>query len=126
MKVLDPGHLYTLDHLDGDSVEYLRFVKREGSGFPGNVGHYEGTNLQEVLRVLIDRLKYLDQQLTDICNYKCISYLRDCIEELEIRAAKRHNIDPILVWNISNHYNIEEVKTCSHCGHIVCKELGNA
>lgn len=61
MKVIDPGHVYELAHLDGQHVERLVFVKREGDGYPGNFGHHEGTNLQEVLRALIDRVEYLNR-----------------------------------------------------------------
>lgn len=46
--VIDPGHLYELQVID--KVEcaepypsLLRFVKREGPGYPGNSGTYPGT-----------------------------------------------------------------------------------
>lgn len=63
MKVLDQGHKYQLDTLDGKEPEILTFVKREGDKYPGNVGSYSGTTTQEVLRVLIDRTKYVDKQI---------------------------------------------------------------
>lgn len=56
MKVIDPGHVYDLRSLDGEQLNRLVFVKREGPSYPGNVGHYPGTTMQEVLRALIDRL----------------------------------------------------------------------
>jgi hypothetical protein len=48
MKVIDPGHYYELNVLDGDLPlpAYLRFVKREGPGYPGNKDHYPGTTCQ--------------------------------------------------------------------------------
>jgi hypothetical protein len=62
MKILDAGHRYQLDHLDGDNVTELTFVKRSGAMYPFNIGEYEGTNVQEVLRALIDRTEYLNRQ----------------------------------------------------------------
>lgn len=47
MRVLDPGHLYALDSLDkseDDKSQLLRFVKRIGDKFPGNIAPpYAGT-----------------------------------------------------------------------------------
>lgn len=129
MKVLDPGHAYKLNWLDGYpevaglgsrphssmSEDVLIFVKREGNKYPGNIGHYPGTNIQEVLRSLIDRVKYLNNQLFDERNIDILNYLRQCLYLLEERAAERHNRPIFLLIG-----NIEEMKTCSVCGHIGC------
>src|ERR1017187_974653 len=125
MKVLDPGHAYRLNQFDTinslfeiiDPVE-LVFVKREGEGYPGNVGHYPGTNLQEVCRVCINRLKYLDNQISNPVNIPAINHFRSIIRLLEIRAAERHGrpwVEPMVP--------IELVPTCPTCGHIGC--IGN-
>ena len=66
-------------------------MKREGKGYPGNVGHYAGTNCQEVLRVLIDRVKYLEGQIPCRENSLIISSLRTALWHFESRAADRHN-----------------------------------
>ena len=124
MKVIDDGHKYELDHLDGDGVTILDFVKREGEKFPGNVGHYEGTNLQEVHRAEIDRVKHLDTQ--DPCpeNKWILRNLRDNLRYLEERAAKRHGRRPD--WRLyengrmETNDQIEFLPTCKHCGHIGC------
>lgn len=115
MRIIDQGHLYQLDHLDGDEYELLRFVKREGENYPGNVGHYEGTNIQEVLRALIHRIKYLDRQMHDDRNMHILHNLRHCIFLLESRAAERHN-------RILSQTNlpIEMLPYCKRCGHIEC------
>jgi len=123
MEVLDPGHHYTLKHIDGDSVEYLRFVKREGPGYPGNEGHYAGTNLQEVLRVLIDRIKYLDNQIPDQINADIIENLRFALEDLETRAAQRHGYDLKQLWRLIDTQDAETLPTCNHCGHILCERM---
>jgi hypothetical protein len=91
MKVLDPGHMYLLDSIDGTAVhDTLQFVKREGEGYPGNVGHYPGTILQDVLRACIDRVKYVDNQIHSDHNDLVLWYLRAALHKLESRAAERH------------------------------------
>lgn len=122
MKVIDPGHTYALDVLDGESStepEILRFVKREGEGYPGNVGHHPGTNMQEVIRALIDRVKYLNAQIPDWQrNRNVLDHLRQAIYYLEHRAAERHGRPPLEVWQM---YSIEHYPTCAKCGHIGCE-----
>lgn len=126
MKELDKGHLYQLNQLDSnedtpDSV--VRYVKREGDKYPGNVGHYAGTTLQEVCRAQIAKLKYLTQQSLQIgdkygviLNQDCIDNERNNIYKLEFRAAIRHN--RILVLTEEEKQKIEELPTCLKCGHI--------
>ena len=54
MKVIEPGHVYDLDTLDGDGKPVrLIFVNRE----PGT--EHAGTQTQEVLRAAIDALECL-------------------------------------------------------------------
>jgi hypothetical protein len=113
MKVMDAGHKFELDHLDGNGCEVLTFVKREGDGYPGNVGHYEGTNLQEVLRTLISRTLYLYSQIPDGYDVRVVDHLRAAIVELETRAARRHNRELPEFWP-----NVEQMPTCSRCGHV--------
>jgi hypothetical protein len=117
MRVIDPGHKYALSHLDGVGEEILTFVKREGVGYPGNVGHYEGTNLQEMIRVGIHRMKYLDNQIHDTTNNDGIEAARDWLWALELRAARRHGrtLEPNLYETIEHH------PVCSHCGHVGCE-----
>jgi hypothetical protein len=91
MTVIDPGHTYELGVLDGTDREILRFVKREGPNYPGNVGVQCGTTLQEVLRACIDRVKYLDNQIPCMENKRVIIHLGLAIDMLEQRAAHRHN-----------------------------------
>lgn len=118
MKVLDPGHRYELEHLDGKKSSTLSFVKREGEKYPGNVGHHEGTNMQEVIRALIDRIKYVNKQIPDESNLVVLDSLRTCIRQLESRAAKRHNrVDP---WLYADSLQPEIATVCCVCGHVGC------
>jgi hypothetical protein len=127
MKVIDPGHVYELEWLDGKprySVEghsawpenRLKFVKREGAGYPGNVGHHPGTNLQEVLRAMIERVKYLEAQVSHPNNAGILVNLRHSLWLLEQRAAERHGRPFELSWAAG----IEEMPVCGRCGHIGC------
>lgn len=115
MKVIDPGHKFELTILDGLGPHLLTFVKREGPGYPGNVGHYPGTNLQEVLRALIERVKYLDHQVPCSENKQLLLFFRESIFLLERRAAKRHNR-----WFdlIPEKERIEKLPACPTCGHL--------
>ena len=117
MRVIDSGHVYELQELDAEQPcsRVLVFVKREGEKYPGNVGHHSGTNCQEVLRAIFDRLGYLDNQIEDPRNIRCRHLLAEAIYLLECRAADRHNRPrPDTV--------IEALtgKTCPKCGHVGC------
>jgi hypothetical protein len=120
MRVVDPGHVYelqALDMLDEDScLPPLVFVKREGEKYPGNIGHHGGTNCQEVLRAVFDRLGYLDRQIEDSRNQKCRYLIAEAIELLEARAADRHGRPrPTRIEAVAG-------KTCRKCGHVGCAE----
>lgn len=90
MKVIDPGHTYELLNYDGDGSQILHFVKRMGEGYPGNDSAYAGTLIQEVLRALIDRMTYVNKQISCDNNTRVLFYLRMALFQLEERAAQRH------------------------------------
>lgn len=117
-KILDPGHDYLLPVLDGDKPVRLTFVKRNNppEKFPGNTDAYPGTTTQHVIRALIDRTKYVDNQIHDSANDKVLYKLRECIYALEARAARRH--DRILSLTDDEFVHIEALPTCPVCGHI--------
>ena len=59
MNVVDPGHVYDQWQLGSDEHQRITFVKRSGGAIQYDDEH-PGVQVQEVLRVLIDRSKYLD------------------------------------------------------------------
>lgn len=118
MKVIDPGHKFQLDSLDGDFYQELRFVKREGEKFPGNIGSYSSTTLQEVIRALISRIEYLDGQISCWQNEQILEKLKKCLYLLEYRAAQRHN--RTLSYKDEKNLVSGEGK-CLICGHLGCK-----
>lgn len=118
MRVLDPGHTYRLDALDGDRAQTLRFVKREGVGYPGNVGAQSGATMQEVMRCLIDRARYVNGQFPCPETEAIIGLLVTAILLLESRAKRRkgrHLEETTLAA-------IEGAPCCAVCGHISCVE----
>jgi hypothetical protein len=117
MKVLDSGHLYELDQYDAplSVVILLPFMKRVGEGYPGNEAPARGgTNCQEVLRALIDRVKYLDGQDHSGENYMILHHLRQALLGFEERAAHRKGN------TFTEFYSDkpELVPYCSKCGHM--------
>lgn len=118
MKVIDPGHIYKLQSFDGKQDNRLVFVKRcnPPEKYPGNFNAHPGTQVQEVCRALIERLRYVNNQLA--CNETEISIrlLRQVITLLEMRNARKKGYElPIVSL-------IEREPTCPKCGHIYCRE----
>lgn len=119
MKVIDPGHVYALRILDGGDppgVERLRFVKREGLGYPGNTGHHPGTTTQEVLRALIDRSEYVNGQIPCVETEAATNLMRAALLLLEMRAARRHGRELAL----ETYEQLEDAPLCVKCGHAGC------
>ena len=121
MKVRVPGHSYRVDVFDGfpGETDRLLFVKRVGDGYPGNKNPaWAGTNCQEVIRVLIDRVKYLDGQIPHEMNTIIIASLRSALLAFEVRAAERHGRD---LGDLPEEVEMEPA--CTQCGHIRCEHL---
>jgi len=85
MIEVEPGHCYRLDLLDGGDEQTLTFVKRDGC-YEDNHG---GTTNQEVLRALIARVLYLDQQLPAHENGAILQHLRMALILHECRSLRR-------------------------------------
>lgn len=118
MKILDLGHKYEVAGFDGGAAQTITFMKREGDGYPFNVGHYGGTNCQELLRVLIDRVQYLDKQISCPENTAIINSLRTALLLFESRAAQRH--ERSMRGPLSD---IEAIPPCPKCGHLQCAHM---
>jgi hypothetical protein len=118
MIVLDPGHSYLLDSYDGGLPQQLDFMKREGDGYPGNVGSHSGTNIQDNIRALIHRFRYLNNQHQHINNDHSIRFLQNVLWLLEDRAAERHGFAPHDIDFRPD--DIENELYCTTCGHILC------
>ena len=62
MKIIDPGHKYILkdngESSHSNTLTFFKDSKIHGEG-------YKGTTVQEVLRVCIDRVKFIDENCPD-------------------------------------------------------------
>jgi hypothetical protein len=120
MKVLDPGHRYSLSVLDiKDELPYtchLQFVKRIGEKFPGNQPPAEpGTTVQEVLRAVVDRLAYVNNQQPHQDTREAQLFVEMAIWHLERRAAIIHERP------VPNPHEAIYGVTCPKCGHVGCE-----
>lgn len=120
MRVIDPGHHYVVDGYDDAlHAQPILFLKRVGENYPGNTYAYGGTNCQELLRVLIDRVKYLDRQKPCNENVLILANLRSALRLFETRAARMHDVT-VNVWP----ENIEDMPADKTTGHIFNTRLG--
>jgi hypothetical protein len=114
MKCLEPGHLYQLNRLDEQPTTQaeLRFVRREGPRYPGNIGTYAGTTSQDVLRACRARAQYVNAQQR--CWQTSVSiFLLGCIIWLyELRAAHLHH------WRVRSLRAAIDGNPCTRCGHV--------
>ncbi len=118
MKVIDPGHEYELQALDGGAPQHLVFVKREGRNYPGNVGEHPGVLTQEVLRACLDRALYMNAQASCAETDVIIASLRTAIMAFEVRAARCRGV----AIELPNLADIDKTQTCPTCGHIQCDQ----
>jgi hypothetical protein len=87
MKVIDPGHIYDLTQLGG-GVQRISFVKRSGGAITYEA-EWSGVQSQEVIRMLIDRTKYLRDILSSVETEDAIYHLRMALFMYEVRAYRR-------------------------------------
>jgi hypothetical protein len=120
MKVIDRGHKYELLTLDGELHQELQFVQRicynDPKKFPGNRFVWPGTTLQSVIRALLERVRYLDNQHSCFENWLIIKFLRGCLWLLEFRAARRHKRMYLAGFDFAEYEPM-----CPKCGHTICE-----
>ena len=93
MKVITEGHLYELDNFEDKSMpnQNLQFIQKE----PVSVGSTElkkvaeGTTNEEVLRVLINRMNYLQSKFPCRENAIVITKLEESLMWLNKRTEDR-------------------------------------
>jgi hypothetical protein len=111
MRVVDPGHHYELERIDGGGYERLVFVKRRNLY---NKDSYAGTNCQDVIRALIDRVQFLDNQEPHRNNPVIIKHLRLALTGFETRALEKrvekgHIIpEEVPFSQIDGHWDLKE------------------
>lgn len=104
MRILDPGHKYQLQDINSESSSNTLIFYKDGSlNWDGE--NYAGTCNQEVLRALINRVKFLDLQLEHWVNNQIIHHLRNALILHEIRHLERLLDKNIEVEDIPTHLN---------------------
>lgn len=117
MQVIDPGHIYALDNVDGPinggNQQHIYFVRRRGTNgeLLSEKARQGGILTQELLRVCIDRTLYLYAEAPCDEDTEIVDHLRTAFSLFESRAARR---------TIERLSKPELAETCEICGHILC------
>lgn len=112
MKCLEPGHVYEVANVDGPGVQHIVFVRRrDARGELLDARRMPGILSQELLRVLIDRVRFLNDEDPCVEDVEIIHHLRGCLRLFEARAARR---------TIEKMPMPELVDGCPVCHHLLC------
>lgn len=84
MKCIEPGHKYILSDVANTVGQAVVFMKKDD----GKVVH-DGTTNEEVLEMLIDRMRHLDKTLPCVENGIVIFNLVSALKYLNNRTVKR-------------------------------------
>lgn len=86
--IVVPGHIYDCRQLGTDQLQRMTFIRRSGGAiqYPSE---WAGLQVQEVLRVLIDRSVYLNEIIPCAETENSIYHLRMALFEYEARAYRR-------------------------------------
>lgn len=88
MQVIDPGHIYDMWQLGADEPQRITFIKRSGGAIKYEE-EWPGVQVQEVLRVLIDRSKYLNEIINCTETQDAIWHMQMALFAYEARAYRR-------------------------------------
>lgn len=98
MNILTPGHLYVAanfeDNINGQTIQFIEKVPSEpGSPILETVN--DGTTNEEVLEILIDRIKYLQDKFPCRENAIVITKLEESLMWLNKRTEdrKKRNVE---------------------------------
>lgn len=117
MRVVEPGHVYEVQNVDGDGVQRIEFVRRrdDEAVVLAQAERRQGILTQELLRVAIDRTLYLNAEGPCAENVEIIDCLRRALSLYESRAARR---------TVEKHAMIERADVCEVCQHMLCTHRG--
>jgi hypothetical protein len=99
MQAITPGHSYYLRNFEptGAAEQFIQFIHKEPCKDPAMpmITVANGTTNEEVLRVLIDRMNYLQAKMPCRENAIVITKLEECLMWLEKRtgARKARNVE---------------------------------
>lgn len=84
MKCIEEGHIYKLNNCETSQAQELNFIKRT----EGALVH-DGTTNEEVLAMMIDRMKYLNSKIPCRENSIVITKLEESLMWLNKRTELR-------------------------------------
>ncbi len=82
MKILDAGYVYELD-TTGKRVEFNKYT-------PEGTLVQEGSTNEEVLGILIDRLKFLEDKKSCLENKQALYHMQRAMDAFKHRAVRMH------------------------------------
>jgi hypothetical protein len=86
MKVLTPGHLYDLDNFENNNMsQRIQFIEKDA----GMTTINDGTTNEEVLTMLINRLKFLGERLPSRENSIAVTRCEEALLWLNKRTEDR-------------------------------------
>jgi hypothetical protein len=86
MKILTPGHKYELASFEGTNPQVIQFIEKR---HPEMKTINDGTTNEEVLAVLIDRLRSMGEKLPCRENSIAITKCEEALMWLNKRTAER-------------------------------------
>lgn len=118
MKILYPGHVYLAEGVGvGAQPQRVEFVLNRGEKYPGNTGEpHPGILCQELMRILIDRMAYLNSQGPCMETEHALAAQRAALAWFEVRAARCRGD----VIDLPHARDLEEEPVCPVCGHNAC------
>jgi hypothetical protein len=93
MKILTPNHRYELENFEHpeQSGQIIQFIEKEPDTLGNAVTINDGTTNEEVLKMLIDRLRGLGQKIPCRENSIAITKCEEALMWLEKRTAERQS-----------------------------------
>lgn len=90
MRILKTGHLYLLENFEpGEEPQKLQFIQKVPAGLRSLKTISNGTTNEEVLKVLIDRMYYLNNLVPSRESAQVINKLEEALMWLSKRTADR-------------------------------------
>lgn len=90
MKMIEPGHIYDLENMEFPNThQRISFIKKSDDGSGVLQTDHDGTTNEEVLKVLIERVSYLNHKLPCKENEIALKALREAFAVLNARTKIR-------------------------------------
>jgi len=92
MHIISAGHRYELENFENKDTkgQEIQFIEKAPSGCGGELCTVnDGTTNEEMLRVLIDRIAYLDAKFPCKENSIVLEKLEEALRTLNLRTASR-------------------------------------